>query len=593
MPFKSQLPDVQPPEHFHELVSEFFWAQLDRFASRTLLVDYESGRTWTGEQIKSSSTLIAQNLIERCQMRPNDDCVFLYKHNDRIHLASLAVLFAGGSVCAGFEGDPEPEHSYMIGCMEAKFVFATRVLFHELLKIRKHSGLPFKIIIMDDDDDDNEQASHDIQTDIAKQQAAEFTFLFSRDLLRATKTTAKLPVRVHPDSAAFVLLTSGSTGRPKPVNRSYKNSLYVCFSLDNAQHLWDLNQSSVVAGHLPLDHGTGTFCFKMTLAKGLKLVVINGYQFPAILEAIERHQITDLVLGSAYVHNLITAPSELLGQYKLDSLSNLLAVGSKLASRAAARAFERRHPNCSIRQAFGMTECGFMTVQERARAHLDAESVGPLLPNLTIKLVERPPGEGAPDGQQQLVEIEQLGCQGELYVSGPTVSPGYTGGRQFRAQTAAAFLPDGFYKSNDICSLTDDHRLLIHGRYSEVLCLLDGWKVLPFEIEQVLLQHPRVKEAAVVGVPHPDLATCHAPRAYVVLKDDDQGAQEANGSNGCAAGSGSDARQPTGDDLFEFSKRLLAEPKHLTGGIKIMQQLPRISVGKVDKKLLKRLDGYA
>lgn len=554
MVFKSRLADAHPPAHYQDSLAHYFWAQLDRFAGRTLFVDRASGRHWTGAQIKSTAGRLARRLVRLAGLEANHDCVLLYQNSDHSHLTALALLFAGASVCTVAPDMPEPEQAYRVGLVRPALVFATWRLHERLCRLRQDLGLAFCLVIMDDHLEEGARC-------LAGGQAGAPPTLGLHAHLLADDAGApleplELPVRVHPDRPAFVLFTSGSTGRPKSVGRSQRNSLHVCFCLDGAEHLWRLEPGSVLAGHLPLDHSTGLFSLKVTLAKGLKLVLMPGYQFEHMLDAIEQYRITDVILASALLHNFMSSGEQLRGR-DLSSLRNMLSVGSPIASPARAREFMAAHPGCSVRQAFGMTECSFISVA----APGDLDSVGQLLANVRVKLVDS--GTRA--------EIHEPGREGELLVGGPAVAAGYLG-EQFREQSRAAFLADGYYVSTDICALTSDHRLQVRGRSAEVLCLNDGWKVLPYEIEQVLLEHPLIEQAAVVGVPHPELPTCHAPRAYVV----------------CRPGAGAPL---TERQVREFAAARLAEPKHLVGGVRFMDTLPRISIGKVDKRLLKQMDG--
>lgn len=606
MVYKSQFPESIPSADYKDLVSNFFWHQLDKFQDRVLFVNLpDKNREWTGKEIKSTSERLAKNLIDVLGVKPNDDCVFFYKNCDYIQLTSLACLFAGASVCVGEPEDVKREKEYMVDLMQPSVVFIPWLLTEQIVSLRKKLGIHFKVVVMDDD----------------IYQRIDFSLLdqvygLHKQLLVEPRQDfqVSLPIQVAPERPAFVLLSSGSTGLPKAVNRSQRNSLYVCFSLNeqSTKHVWDLNENSVMAGHLQLDHGTGTFCLKMTLAKGLKLIIMERYEYKVLLDAIAKYQISDVLLGSAFLHNFISDQMDYLTKEGkeindgLISLRNFIAVGSPIASRDLANQFMVKYPQCSVRQAFGSTECGFMSIVEYERAK-DAQDVGPLLPNLMIKLIgrgidydnnptlsmpaavkdnqlsqqndddrKRQKGEEEQE-EEEGKEVEQFNQVGELFVSGPTVSPGYMQ-RPHKPTPSDAFLPDGYYKSADMCMMvkSDDsavpavERLKILGRYSEVLCLHDGWKVLPSEIERVIMEHPQVQEAAVVGVPHPELPTCHAPRAYVVLRKGSESLSEK--------------------ELFDFVASRCSEPKQLVGGIKFMQALPRISIGKVDKKLLTQQD---
>lgn len=565
MVFKSQFRDVEPDEKFKDSLSLFYWHQLDVYAKRTLFVDFVSGRQWTGKEIKQKAARIARHLIREVGLKPAQSCVFFYPHNDLIQIISLGVLFAGGSVCVGSPFDPAAEHCHMLKVMQPSVVIVESKLHREMVQLRReHGEFNYKICVVDGHGEAEDEATFELDSIMQQQQETD-------SLSADGDQTMPMPVLVDPDEPAYVLLTSGSTGRPKPVARSQRNSLYVCHCLSGevSDRLWDLNERSVLSGHLQLDHGTGTFCTKMTLAKGLKLILMDGYQPETMLRAIERHQISDILLGSALLHNFISTPQSALAKHNLSSLRNFLSVGSRLPSHSAAQQFMLAHPSVRIRQTFGMTEVGFACAVERNRALDDTDTVGMLLPNLSLKLVDPDTGE----------EVLEPNREGELYLAGPTVSPGYLAydsyeeADRLREQSRKVFLADGFYRSFDLGSMTEDGRLRLRGRCNDVLCLHDGWKVLPQEIESVLLEHPAILEAAVVGVPDPELPGCHAPRAYVILKEAWLG-------------------KITEAELCEWLKPRTSRPKHLYGGLRFMDALPRARLSKVDRRALLKMDGF-
>lgn len=565
MVFTSKFKESIPPKEYQNSLSLFYWRQLDKFADKTLFVDYASGRRWTGRSIKTHAIEFASYLVGKLNLKPGEHTVFFYPNSDQTHLAALGVLFAGGSVCAGALDDPRSEHEYMVRLMRPKVVFADVKILEELKSIRnaleeEDPSSTFKICIL------SEQVT---EFDTAACYSYRDIYMDMPNSTKQSQQANNLPVLVDPDQAAYVLLTSGSTGKPKPVARSHRNSLYVCFCLDTCnEELWNLSEQSVFAGHLPLDHGTGTFSIKLTLARGMTLIIMETYYEQMLLKAIDKYKITDCILGSALLHNLMSRyldeSTGLAREFNLGSLRNMISVGSPIASHELSRKFMNKHQNeLSVRQSLGMTECGFVCFVRRADCLRESRAVGWLLPNMEAKLIDLDSGE----------EIGQSEKEGELYVRGPTVSPGYIGDK-YKEQQRAAFLADGFYKTFDLAKFSSEGELVMRGRCNDVLCLGDGWKVLPNEIEAMLMTHEGILEAAVVGIPNPELPTCHAPRAYVVPKPNWQD-------------------KLTELDVIEYAKRHSSEPKHLVGGVKVMRQgLPRISIGKVDKRQLKQADGY-
>ena len=613
MVFASQLGDSVPPAQFKDLVSNFFWHQLEKFRDRTLFVEHKSGHQWTGAQIKHSASLIASRLIQldHLSLGPSQEVMMFYPNSVKSHLCTLASLFAGCSMCLGYPDDPEFEQFYQLSSLKPKLVLVRADLLERFRSIRdrlkaESADKHFALVVMNDDDEPNK-----LELRVEDGEFGLHKHLLSEQLpIESSQSAAaapELPVQVDPNRPAFVLFTSGSTGKPKPVPRSQRNALWVCHSLPESrtEHLWNLGAHSVLAGHIALDHGTGAFCLKMCLSKGLRLIVMPEFDCKLMREAVERHQISDIIMGSALLHNFMVEQMELERASKghtLGSLRNLIATGSPLVSWPTASQFWRLYPECSVRQAFGMGEFGFISIQERSSTPDELakqRSVGQLLPNVSIKLVEQ-------DNLAQ--EICRPNCQGLLWVAGPTLSPGYLHA-EFGAQTKQLFSPSGFYMSSDLATIQVDERskvphtgqpvqrLHILGRTKEVMVLYDGWKVLPIEMEQLLQQHPAVLEAAVVGVPDPKFPSSHLVRAYVVLRRNvrlERGSKfygklklpEEGAENGQASLVISEK------DLYDFVAERCAEPKHLLGGLVLLDQLPRLAIGKVDKKLLLKRDGF-
>lgn len=551
MPFRSQFRDCIPDKKYKDLVSEYFWHQLDAHGDNVLFIEFETGKEYKASDIKRLATKVAKYLTSKeIGLKPGDTCISFYKHSALELICALGTLFAGGSICVGYRQDPEHEHNYMIKSLEPVVIFCDITMQDELMRNKDRST--FKTIVLNDKDEPISEDSFGFYTDICSPQVDRLS-------------DRHLPVEVEPNSPAFILFTSGSTGHPKPVNRSHRNSIYVCHSFNTTKDEnppWYLDRFSVMAGHLPIDHGTGTFSLKLCIARGYKLVIMESYQPLKFLQAIDKYQITDCMLGSALLHNLITMPIKTLMSFDLSSLKNFIAIGSAIPNYQAVRQFTEMNKSVSIRQGFGMTECGFVAVVPRG--HEDKKTgVGQILPNLQVKLLDEHTGK----------EILGFNQQGELYIKGPTVSVGYVG-RKYDEQSRQAFNLDGYYRSKDLCVMIEGYSkcqlLSIIGRASDVMCLNDGWKVLPYEIEAIIMSHPLIKEAAVVGIPHPTLPGCHAPRAYCVPRQFDN--------------------PPSLRSIFDYVALRLSGPKHLVGGIRLVSSLPRISVGKVDKRSLKKMD---
>jgi len=132
--------------------------------------------------------------------------------------------------------------------------------------------------------------------------------------------------------------------------------------------------------------------------------------------------------------------------------------------------------------------------------------IGQLLPNTIAKIIDVESGE--------ILDATQEGVVGELCVKGPQVMRGYLNNDEATAKT----IIDGWLHTGDIACGDCDGYFQISDRLKELI-KVSGWQVAPAELEGVLLSHPLVKDAAVIGID--DEETGEAPKAFVVLKDDD------------------------------------------------------------------------
>lgn len=168
--------------------------------------------------------------------------------------------------------------------------------------------------------------------------------------------------------------------------------------------------------------------------------------------------------------------------------------------------------------------------------------------------------------------IEEDGVEGEIYVKGPCMMLGYLNNPD---ATAAAIDSDGWLKSGDV-AYTRQGLWYILDRKKDML-KVRGWQVAPSELEAILLTHPQIAAAAVIGVPLPD-GTGEVPRAYVVRKPT------------MAASYGVETQQPVQEDEVKAHlARRLAKYKALDGGVQFIDEIPKNSSGKPVKYKLREM----
>jgi fatty acid CoA ligase FadD36 len=346
------------------------------------------------------------------------------------------------------------------------------------------------------------------------------------DLAARSATTYPEPPA---SDTALILYTSGTTGPPKgvPIRRSA-----IAAGLDALADAWAWTPDDTLAHGLPLFHVHGLVLGVLGPLRVGSPLVHTGQPTPAAYAAAGG----TLYFGVPTVWGRICADPDAARALRparlLVSGSAALPVGvfERLAALTGHRPVER----------YGMTET-LITVSGRADGERRPGAVGVPLPGVRTRVVG---------------EAGEAGELGELEVSGPTVFAGYLGRPD---ANAAAFTPDGWFRTGDIAVIGADGWHRIVGRASTDLIKSGGYRIGAGEVENALLAHPAVREAAVVGTPHPDLG--QQVTAFVV------------------------ADAVTGEELIDFVARELSAHKR-PRRVHLVDELPRNAMGKVQKNRL-------
>jgi long-chain acyl-CoA synthetase len=299
------------------------------------------------------------------------------------------------------------------------------------------------------------------------------------------------------DDPAVILYTSGTTGRPKGAVSTHRmmvaniqNTFYLTVS---ASMMWG---SSDVGGGppvalitAPLFHATGCHSgIVIGMAAGVKLVLMVGRFDPvAAMRLIQDEEVSVFTTVPTMVTRVVTHPAR--HQFDLSSIRTV-AYGGSPSGSALQRQVQETFPNLAmLRNAYGLTESSAtVTVNSGPELAERPLSVGRPLPGIDLRIVD---ADGAPLGPGQ---------PGEIWVRGAQIMPGYWG----RPEESAAALTDGWLHTGDIGYRDDEGFLYVTDRAKDMI-IRGGENVYCVEIEDRLVQHPEVLDAAVIGVPHPEL----------------------------------------------------------------------------------------
>ncbi len=343
-----------------------------------------------------------------------------------------------------------------------------------------------------------------------------------------------------PQDLAALLYTGGTTGRSKGVALTHAG-------LDAA------GAAGFAAGYkpgrtvgllpLPLAHVYGLMVSVtgMHAVEPGRSVLMRWFDPAGFVGLVEEHRVQSAALVPSMLQMLLTQPLE---EHDLSSLERVSSGGAPLAVEVAHE-LERRIPGLEVREGYGCTETtALISAQPPEERRLG--SVGKAVGGITIRITG-PDGDELPAGQD-----------GEICVRGPLVMSGYWQAPEATSQA----MPDGWFHTGDVGHLDEDGYLYVVDRIKDLI-IRNGFNVYPRDVEDVLLAHPEVTAAAVVGRPDPKVG--EEVVAFVSV---------APGST------------LTPDQLVAHCKEHISAAKY-PREVRIVDSIPLTSVLKTDRKALR------
>ncbi|MER5546806.1 4-coumarate--CoA ligase family protein [Streptomyces sp. NPDC002589] len=470
--FRSEYADVPPVElPIHKAVLGHAAA----FGERPALIDGTDGTILTYEQVDRFHRRIAAGLAD-AGVRKGDVLALHSPNTIAFPTAFYAATRAGASVTTVHPLATPAEFAKQLGDSGAHWIVTVSPLLGTARRAAELAGGIREIFVCDS------ATGH-------------------RSLIDMLATTAPEP-RLAFDPAediAALPYSSGTTGVPKGVMLTHRQ---IATNLAQLEPAVTMAPGDRILAVLPFFHIYGlTALMNAPLRKGATVVVLPRFDLETFLAAIENHRITGLYVAPPIVLALAKHPA--VTRYDLSSLKYVLSAAAPLDARLA-RACAERLGLPPIGQAYGMTELspGTHVVPLDQLHDAPAGTVGRLIAGTEMRIVSLDdPGKDLGTGES-----------GEILIRGPQVMKGYLGRPD---ATAALIDADGWLHTGDVGHVDAEGWLFVVDRVKELI-KYKGFQVAPAELEALLLTHPGIADAAVIGTCDED--GNEVPHAFVVRR---------------------------------------------------------------------------
>lgn len=532
-----------------DLLSYLFSNPAGTSPNHLLYIDAISGKKYTYQDVSQRTRSLATGLRQSFHLKQDDTVAFFSPNTIEYAIVCHSIIGSGATVAPISASLTNSElHDQLVTC-RARFIIVHSVLL--AIAQKAVQGTTAKIILLDGPTGDGQPTCESMATS------------FPPD------DFVKIPVSELAFKTAFICFSSGTSGPAKGVIITHRNIVA------NLQQMRDLMvdsgppsqrpQRRVGLAFLPFSHAYGLSLFIcQSIQWGTTTVVMPRFDLDLYLSCVEKYRPDELSIVPPVA--LMMVKDERLAKYDLRSVKLIMSaaapLGSELASALEDKFKRLFQTEVFCYQSWGLTEVSpLASATPNDRRDKRMLHVGRLVPNMQLRIVNH----------ETLKDVDSTQT-GEIWLYGPNVTPGYFENEE---ATKGAFHTEAdgtrWFRTGDIGTIDDEGFITIFDRIKEMI-KYNGLQVIPSELEALLLDHPDIQDAAVVGQWVDERAT-EVPVAFVVLKD--QG----------LANRGSLEAVTTA--IHSWLNPKIANHKRLRGGVHFVKEIPKSPSGKILRRHLR------
>ncbi|XP_067000160.2 luciferin 4-monooxygenase [Anabrus simplex] len=510
---RKRLPEISP--------GEYLLQRLRLHGDRTAQIYLEYGRSFTFSQLAQQACSVAQELRAR-DVREGDIVAVCSHVRPEFTPIMLGTMFTGAALAPLTTAYDRNDFTSILSLLKPVIIFTVPDTQELIRSVLSTLHLHTEVVVLGENSSSWQKfLRHEVQQDFKVNELTDLE-----------------------DKTALIMASSGTTGVPKCIIISQRSLLVELMIFNDRRDV--ISEGDKMLLFSSPSWISATILYYVALDLGIELLAGSKFEEEAFFKIVRDHKVTFTFLSTNLVMSL--AKCSVADEYDISSLRCIFCAGS--AMRKDAQLMAESVLGKKVCQAYGLTEILFLTIAVPGDG-CKAGGSGRLVALQTCKVVDVETGHAM-----------GANAEGELCFKGPTLTKGYY---HNPAATAGTIDEDGWLHSGDIGYYDDNGFIYVVDRIKDLI-KYRGFHITPVEIETQLLEHPGVKEVAVVGVDD-DLDQEH-PLAVVVRQP------------------GSDV---TEEELMQFAASRMAEYKWLRGGVRFEDHLPKTSTGKIARRAVKRM----